>query len=57
VIIEKVGTAAKIATIVGNLADDIRGLPREIVQRTFGFQWVEANAERMHVSNVDLENL
>jgi type I restriction enzyme S subunit len=57
VIIEKVATASNSATIITNLADDIRGLPREIVQRTFGFDWVEANAERMHVSDTDLEDL
>ena len=54
-IVDKVGTAAKVASMVVGLAEDVRTLPKELVERTFGFEWVEYNAEQMHVSPVEIE--
>jgi hypothetical protein len=34
----------------------LRDLPTEFLHQTFGFGWVEANVERMHLSGSDLGN-
>jgi type I restriction enzyme S subunit len=55
-VIEKVGTAAKVAATLGTLANSIRELPNEFLDRTFGFTWVEENVERMHLSSANLDS-
>jgi type I restriction enzyme M protein len=54
--IDKIGTAAKVADVLGTVAEEIRKLPMEFVHQTFGLGWIEANVERMHLSGADLES-
>jgi len=54
IVVTKVGTAAKVASALGSLANIIRELPNELLDRTFGFGWVEDNVDRMQASNNEL---
>jgi len=51
--VSRIKAASNIAHRLGTLADEIRGLPVELVRQMFGFAWVEDNAERMHVTGVE----
>jgi type I restriction enzyme, S subunit len=53
VVIDKVGIAAGVAKLLGNVTEEIRELPMELVNQSFGFAWIEDNIERMHVSGTD----
>jgi hypothetical protein len=55
IVVNKVGTAAEVASTLGSLSSTIRELPNELLDRTFGFGWVEDNVDRMHASNNELE--
>lgn len=55
-VVNKVGAATKIASTLGHLANTIRELPNELLDRTFGFGWVSENVERMHASDNNLES-
>ena len=55
IIIGKVGTATKVPDVLRSVSDEIRTLPTEFIHQTFGFDWIESNVERMHLSGAELE--
>lgn len=55
-VVNKVGIASKVAATLGNLTNTIRELPNELLDRTFGFGWVEDNVDRMQASSNEDES-
>jgi type I restriction enzyme S subunit len=53
VVIDKVGIAARVAQLLGTVTGEVRDLPVELVNQSFGFGWIEDNIERMYLSGGD----
>jgi type I restriction enzyme M protein len=53
IIIDKVGIAAGVAKLLEGVTEEVRGLPMELVNQSFGFAWIEENIERMYLSGAE----
>ena len=50
VIVDSVGIATGISKLLEGVAENMRSLPRELINQSFGFSWIEENIERMFLS-------